>query len=64
MLALRAGAGDAGDWDRFVRHANAVLGEPGGTFDADGTAVRDAVSLVLAEMAKRRPELQFTSVGA
>jgi hypothetical protein len=61
MLALRAGAGD---WDRFVRHANAVLGEPGGTFDADGTAVRDAVSLVLAEMAKRRPELQFTSVGA
>jgi len=40
-----------------------VLGEPGGTFDADGTAVRDAVARVLAEMAKRRPELQFTSVG-
>ena len=60
LLALRAGAGD---WDRFVRHANAVLGEPGGTFDADGTAVRDAVARVLAEMAKRRPELQFTSVG-
>ena len=60
LLALRAGAGD---WDRFVRHANAVLGEPGGTFDADGTAVRDAVSRVLAEMAKRRPELQFTPVG-
>ncbi|WP_018773243.1 DNA alkylation repair protein [Arthrobacter sp. 131MFCol6.1] len=61
LLALRAGAGD---WDRFVRHANAVLGEPGGKFDADGMAVRDAVSRVLAEMAKRRPELQFTSVGA
>ena len=61
LLALRAGAGD---WDRFVRHANAVLGEPDGKFDADGMAVKDAVSRVLAEMAKRRPELQFTSVGA
>lgn len=61
LLALRAGAGD---WDRFVRHANAVLGETGGKSDADGMAVRDAVSRVLAEMAKRRPELQFTSVGA
>ncbi|MEY9777137.1 DNA alkylation repair protein [Arthrobacter sp. MW3 TE3886] len=60
LLALRAGAGD---WDRFVRHANAVLGETGGKFDADGMAVRDAVSRVLAEMAKRRPELQLTSVG-
>ena len=61
LLALRAGAGD---WDRFVRHPNAVLGEPDGKFDADGMAVKDAVSRVLAEMAKRRPELQFTSVGA
>ncbi|CAH0256806.1 MULTISPECIES: DNA alkylation repair protein [unclassified Arthrobacter] len=62
LLALRAGAGD---WDRFVRHANAVLGEARGTFDADadGAADRDAVSRVLAEMAKTRPELQFTSVG-
>ncbi len=71
LLALRAGAGD---WDRFVRHANAVFGEPRGTLDdddddaaddadADGAAVRDAVSRVVAEMAKRRPELQFTSVG-
>jgi hypothetical protein len=64
LQALREGAGD---WDRFVRHANAVLGEPQGPFDADtdadGAVVRDAVSRVLAEMAKRRPELQFTSVG-
>ena len=69
LLALRAGAGD---WDRFVRHATAVPGEPRGPLDddadaddadADGAAVRDAVSRVVAEMAKRRPELQFTSVG-
>jgi hypothetical protein len=64
LLALRAGKGD---WDRFVRHANAVLGGPGGPFDAeadaDAGAARDAVSRVLAEMAKRRPELQFTPVG-
>lgn len=62
LLALRAGAGD---WDRFVRHANAVLGGPRGPVDAgtDGAGVRDAVSRVVAEMAKRRPDLQFTSVG-
>jgi hypothetical protein len=82
LMALRAGAGD---WDRFVRHACAVLGEDaaGFTFDADtdadgattdgattdrdtgddAAAVRDAVTRVLAEMAKKRPELQFTPVG-
>ena len=66
LLALRAGAGD---WDRFVRHARAVLGESGmrfGSADAEigGTAgaaaVREALSRVLAEVAKTRPELQFT----
>ena len=60
LLALRAGTGD---WDRFVRHANAVSGEPRGSSDADADVVRDAVSRVLAEMARRRPDLQFTSVG-
>ena len=68
LLALRAGAGD---WDRFVRHAQAVLGEPprgfspgdGAGTDADAAAVREAVSRVLAEMATKRPELQFTAVG-
>lgn len=74
LQALRAGTGD---WDRFVRHANAVLGEPQGPFDShadlhadadlhaegDGAVVRDAVSRVLAEMAKTRPELQFTAAG-
>jgi DNA alkylation repair enzyme len=60
LLALRAGAGD---WGRFIRHANAVLEELPGMFDeADGGAVREAVSRVRAEMAKRRPELQFTTV--
>ncbi len=69
LLALRAGAGD---WDRFVRHAHAVLGEPPRRFtprqgagpdaDADGAAAREAVSRVLAEMATKRPELQFTAV--
>jgi len=76
LQALRAGAGD---WDRFVRHANALLGEPQGPFDADadadldpdadlhadgdGAVVREAVCRVLAEMAKWRPELQFTAAG-
>ncbi|MGO4805135.1 DNA alkylation repair protein [Arthrobacter sp. 2MCAF15] len=64
LLALRSGAGD---WDRFIRHATAVLGEPSGKFDADADAddgaVREAVFRVRAEMAKRRPELQFTAVG-
>ena len=66
LLALRAGAGD---WDRFVRHAHAVLGETRGAFDADadadadGAAVKDAVSRVLAEMAKKRPELRFAPAG-
>jgi hypothetical protein len=66
LLALRAGAGD---WDRFVRHARAVLDESawrsrdadagaGGT--AGAAAAREALSRVLAEVAKTRPELQFT----
>jgi hypothetical protein len=62
LLALRAGAGD---WDRFVRHAQTVLGEPSGSLNpddgGDGDAAREAVSRVLAEVAKKRPELQFTS---
>jgi len=67
LLALRAGAGD---WDRFVRHAGSVLDEPSAASnsdpdtdpDTDGAVVREAVSRVLAEMAKKRPELQFASV--
>ena len=58
LLALRAGAGD---WDRFVRHARAVLDESARRFgSADAAATREAVSRVLAEVAKTRPELQFT----
>lgn len=61
LLALRAGSGD---WDRFVRHAQAVLGEHPVRFSADDDgAPREAVSRVLAEVAKKRPELQFTSAG-
>ncbi|MFF2244043.1 DNA alkylation repair protein [Arthrobacter sp. NPDC058130] len=60
LLALRAGAGD---WDRFIRHAAAVLGGPSGELTADVGAVREAVSRVRTEMATRRPELPFTPVG-
>ncbi|MGO4230791.1 DNA alkylation repair protein [Arthrobacter sp. YAF34] len=61
LLALRAGAGD---WDTFVRHAGSVQHEPSETPtpDSDGAVVREAVSRVLAEMAKKRPELRFASV--
>jgi hypothetical protein len=61
LLALRAGRGD---WDRFVRHAGSVPGDPAGssTPNADAAVVREAVSRVMADMAKKRPELQFTSV--
>ncbi|MDN4646403.1 DNA alkylation repair protein [Arthrobacter sp. PsM3] len=56
LRGLRAGAGE---WSRFVRHARAVLAEPNLTEDDGAAAAADAVSLVLAEMARRRPELEF-----
>lgn len=59
LRALRAGAGD---WPRFVRHARAVLAESPATEpreDDDGADAAGAVTLVLAEMARRRPELEF-----
>lgn len=73
LLALRAGSGD---WARFVRQARAVLGESwgelasgagsgadagahGGT-GAGVDAAAEAAVRVLAEMARRRPELQFS----
>ncbi|MDR7080997.1 hypothetical protein J2X01_000266 [Arthrobacter ginsengisoli] len=60
---LRAGAGD---WSRFVRHARSVLaaapqrddGRDGGKV-AERAVAADAVSLVLAEMARHRPDLEF-----
>ncbi|WP_427131175.1 DNA alkylation repair protein [Pseudarthrobacter sp. S9] len=61
LRPLRTGAGD---WDRFVRHACTVLGESPATGRkrADGPEVREAISLVLDEMTKKRPELHFSVV--
>ena len=58
VRALRAGAGD---WPRFVRHARLVLEPPARLRpEGDGGAIAAAaVSLVLAETAKHRPELEF-----
>jgi hypothetical protein len=69
LRALRSGAGD---WPRFVRHAEAVLAgsaEPdaadSGTADSgtDGLAAREAISIVLSHMEKSRPELGFHPEG-
>jgi len=69
LLSLLPGLRDgAGDWGRFVRQARAVLGgsagQPvsgaGGGAADDGGAAGEAVARVLAEMARRRPELQFS----
>ena len=57
LRELRAGAGD---WSRFVRHARSVLPEPRPTMpDDDGGIDAEAVSLVLTDMARHRPELVF-----
>ncbi|MDZ4091283.1 MAG: DNA alkylation repair protein [Arthrobacter sp.] len=57
LRALRAGAGD---WSRFVRHARLVLeSPPQRAEDDDGGVAAGAVSLVLAETARHRPELEF-----
>ena len=57
LRELRAGAGD---WPRFVRRARSVLPElrPDAPAD-DGGIAAEAVSLVLTEMARHRPELEF-----
>lgn len=59
LRELRAGAGD---WSRFVRRARLVLAEPSRPNRPEnvaGAVAADAVSLVLLEMATRRPELEF-----
>ena len=59
LRELRAGAGD---WPRFVRHARSVLAappRPNLRADDGGAVAAEAVSLVLTEMAKHRPELEF-----
>ena len=57
LRELRAGAGD---WPRFVRRARSVLPEPRPNApDVDGGITAEAVSLVLTDMARHRPELEF-----
>lgn len=58
LRALRAGAGD---WPRFARHARLVLASAPSRDAGDdgGAAAAEAVSLVVEEMARRRPELQL-----
>ena len=58
LRELRAGTGD---WPRFVRLARAVLGEPRPDLPEDdgGAVVAEAVSLILTQVAKHRPELEF-----
>jgi hypothetical protein len=57
LRELRVGAGD---WDAFVRRANSVLAGPPAPEDVD-QVVREAVSLVLKDVAKHRPELEFST---
>ena len=58
LRVLRAGAGD---WPRFVRHARLVLASSPqrNHEDDDGAIAAGAVSLVLAETARHRPDLGF-----
>ena len=62
LRELRAGGGD---WGRFVRHANLALSRPLEQDDqvADGGLLTEAVAVVLEEVAKNRPELEFTATG-
>lgn len=56
LRGLRAGAEG---WDGFVRHARAALTEPP-EHRGDGGVVREAVSRVLDEAARVRPELRMS----
>jgi hypothetical protein len=55
LRALRKGGGDG---DRFARRAK-ILVEQSQDAGAEGEVVREAVALVLAEVAKTRPEMQL-----
>lgn len=56
LQALRSGAGD---WDAFVRLAERMMQELDGP--ADEAGIRDAISFVVSEMAKKRPDLRLHS---
>ena len=60
LRALRAGEGD---WRAFVRHANMALAHASNAGDETDPA-REAVAVVLDDMAKHRPELEFTGDSA
>lgn len=60
LRALRAGGGD---WARFTRRAGTMLARSADDSGEDGT-VREAVSFVLGEVAKTRPDLQFPPLAA
>lgn len=55
LPALRRGGGD---WNRFSGHARIALAEPAAA-EPDGGAAREAVAIVLAAVAKNRPELRL-----
>jgi DNA alkylation repair enzyme len=57
LRALRAGRGD---WTRFERHASTALADPPGA-GQDLGIVREAVSFVLADLTKHRPELRLSA---
>ncbi|WP_306917246.1 MULTISPECIES: DNA alkylation repair protein [unclassified Arthrobacter] len=57
LRALRAGGGD---WPAFVRHAKLALAHPSKQ-DDETALVREAVAVVLDDVAKHRPELEFTA---
>lgn len=57
LRALRAGRGD---WTRFERQASTALTEPSGA-GQDLGIVREAISFVLADLGKHRPELRLSA---
>ncbi|EMY33904.1 putative DNA alkylation repair enzyme [Arthrobacter crystallopoietes BAB-32] len=60
LSPLRALKSGGGDWDGFVRRIGDALRRPRET-EADQGAVDEAISLVLAEVAKARPDLKLPS---
>lgn len=57
LRALRAGGGD---WARFTRYAQTMLAESPDAGD-DGNVIQEAISFVLGEVEKTRPDLHLSS---
>jgi DNA alkylation repair enzyme len=60
LAPLRSFRAGRGDWTQFERHASMALAETPGAGQDIGI-VRDAVSFVLADLAKHRPELRLSA---